>query len=71
MSKHVIQRGTFGFIEIVKTGCLTHTDSTYKLDVGVENVNYVVKYLSITPNTSWEPQASGARAFSEVVSVMI
>ena len=38
-----------------KTGCFTHTDPTYKLDVGVENGNYVDKYLRITDTTSWGP----------------
>ena len=34
-----------------KIRCFTHTDPTYKLEVGVENDNYVVKYLS-TPDTT-------------------
>ena len=54
-----------------KTRCFTHTDPTYKLEPGVENRFFVVKYLSIIDTTSEEARATVARASSEVVSIML
>ena len=55
----------------IKTRCFTHTDPTYKLEPGVENRFFVVKYLSIIDTTSEEARATVARASSEVVSIML
>ena len=55
----------------IKIWCLTHTDSTYKLEVGVENDKCIVKYLSIIANTSWGPWDTALKTFSEAVSIML
>ena len=54
-----------------KIWCFTHTDSTYKLEVGVENDKCIVKYLSITANASWGPWDTAPEGPHEALAVML
>ena len=57
--------------DTIKIWCFWHTDSAYKLEVGVQNDKYIVKYLSIIANTSWGPWDTAPETFSEAVSIML